>query len=119
MRRSSSALNPVSSWSSRSAFAEGGDPTSAYPPGSAQRPLSARLMRTTRPRSSNAATEHPTFGLAMPTSARYGPARTAAWALAYYADLSALSGTLLNALTVLVGGLLGTVLGDRLAERLR
>jgi uncharacterized membrane protein YqgA involved in biofilm formation len=33
--------------------------------------------------------------------------------------LSALSGTLLNALTVLVGGLLGTVLGDRLAERLR
>jgi uncharacterized membrane protein YqgA involved in biofilm formation len=39
--------------------------------------------------------------------------------LAYYADLSALSGTLLNALTVLVGGLLGTVLGDRLAERLR
>src|SRR5258706_9634424 len=39
--------------------------------------------------------------------------------LAYYADLSALSGTLLNALTVLVGGLLGTVLGDRLAQRLR
>jgi uncharacterized membrane protein YqgA involved in biofilm formation len=39
--------------------------------------------------------------------------------LAYYAELSALSGTLLNALTVLVGGLLGTVLGDRLAERLR
>ena len=39
--------------------------------------------------------------------------------LAYYADLSALSGTLLNALTVLVGGLLGTVLGDRLPERLR
>jgi len=33
--------------------------------------------------------------------------------------LSALSGTLLNALTVLVGGLLGTVLGDRLSERLR
>ena len=33
--------------------------------------------------------------------------------------MSALSGTLLNALTVLVGGLLGTVLGDRLAERLR
>jgi len=33
--------------------------------------------------------------------------------------LSALSGTLLNALTVLVGGLLGTVLGDRLPERLR
>ncbi|MDP9251811.1 MAG: DUF554 domain-containing protein [Chloroflexota bacterium] len=30
-----------------------------------------------------------------------------------------LSGTLLNALTVLVGGLLGTVLGDRLPERLR
>ncbi len=39
--------------------------------------------------------------------------------LAYYADLSALSGTLLNALTVLVGGLFGTVLGDRLPERLR
>jgi uncharacterized protein len=39
--------------------------------------------------------------------------------LAYYADLSALSGTLFNALTVLVGGLLGTVLGDRLPERLR
>ncbi len=37
----------------------------------------------------------------------------------YYADLSALSGTLLNALTVLVGGLLGTVLGDRLPESLR
>jgi uncharacterized protein len=37
----------------------------------------------------------------------------------YYADLSALSGTLLNALTVLVGGLLGTVLGDRLSESLR
>jgi uncharacterized membrane protein YqgA involved in biofilm formation len=33
--------------------------------------------------------------------------------------LAALSGTLLNALTVLVGGLLGTVLGDRLPERLR
>ena len=33
--------------------------------------------------------------------------------------MSALSGTLLNALTVLVGGLLGTVLGDRLPERLR
>jgi uncharacterized membrane protein YqgA involved in biofilm formation len=33
--------------------------------------------------------------------------------------LSALSGTLLNTLTVLVGGLLGTVLGDRLPERLR
>jgi len=33
--------------------------------------------------------------------------------------LSALSGTLLNVLTVLVGGLLGTVLGDRLPERLR
>jgi uncharacterized membrane protein YqgA involved in biofilm formation len=33
--------------------------------------------------------------------------------------LSALSGTLLNALTVLVGGLLGTVLGDRLSQRLR
>ena len=30
-----------------------------------------------------------------------------------------LSGTLLNVLTVLVGGLLGTVLGDRLPERLR
>ena len=39
--------------------------------------------------------------------------------LAYYADLSALSGTLLNALTVLIGGLLGTALGDRLPERLR
>ena len=39
--------------------------------------------------------------------------------LAYYADLSALSGTLLNALTVLVGGLLGTVLGDRLPDRIR
>ena len=39
--------------------------------------------------------------------------------LAYYAELSALSGTLLNVLTVLVGGLLGTVLGDRLPERLR
>lgn len=33
--------------------------------------------------------------------------------------MSALSGTLLNVLTVLVGGLLGTVLGDRLPERLR
>jgi uncharacterized membrane protein YqgA involved in biofilm formation len=33
--------------------------------------------------------------------------------------LAALSGTLLNALTVLVGGLLGTILGDRLPERLR
>lgn len=33
--------------------------------------------------------------------------------------MSALSGTLFNALTVLVGGLLGTVLGDRLPERLR
>ena len=33
--------------------------------------------------------------------------------------MSALSGTLLNALTVFVGGLLGTVLGDRLPERLR
>jgi uncharacterized membrane protein YqgA involved in biofilm formation len=33
--------------------------------------------------------------------------------------LSALSGTLLNALTVLVGGLLGTFLGDRLPERIR
>ena len=33
--------------------------------------------------------------------------------------MSALSGTLLNALTVLVGGLLGTVLGNRLSERLR
>ncbi len=31
----------------------------------------------------------------------------------------ALSGTLLNAATVLVGGLLGTVLGDRLPERMR
>ncbi|HUG04984.1 MAG TPA: DUF554 domain-containing protein [Candidatus Limnocylindria bacterium] len=33
--------------------------------------------------------------------------------------MSALSGTLLNVLTVLAGGLLGTVLGDRLPERLR
>jgi hypothetical protein len=33
--------------------------------------------------------------------------------------VAALSGTLLNAATVLVGGLLGTVLGDRLPERLR
>lgn len=33
--------------------------------------------------------------------------------------MAALSGTLLNAATVLVGGLLGTVLGDRLPERLR
>lgn len=33
--------------------------------------------------------------------------------------MSALSGTLLNALTVLVGGLLGTFLGDRLPERIR
>ena len=33
--------------------------------------------------------------------------------------LLALSGTLLNAATVLVGGLLGTVLGDRLSERIR
>jgi uncharacterized protein len=33
--------------------------------------------------------------------------------------VGALSGTLLNAATVLVGGLLGTVLGDRLPERLR
>jgi len=33
--------------------------------------------------------------------------------------LLALSGTLLNAATVLVGGLLGTVLGDRLPERMR
>ena len=33
--------------------------------------------------------------------------------------MSALSGTLLNVLTVVVGGLLGTVLGDRLPERLR
>ena len=31
----------------------------------------------------------------------------------------ALSGTLLNAATVLVGGLLGTALGDRLPERIR
>ena len=33
--------------------------------------------------------------------------------------MAALSGTILNAATVLVGGLLGTVLGDRLPERLR
>jgi len=33
--------------------------------------------------------------------------------------LVALSGTLLNAATVLVGGLLGTLLGDRLPERIR
>jgi uncharacterized membrane protein YqgA involved in biofilm formation len=33
--------------------------------------------------------------------------------------VGALSGTLLNAATVFVGGLLGTVLGDRLPERLR
>ena len=33
--------------------------------------------------------------------------------------MTALSGTLLNAATVLVGGLLGTALGDRLPERLR
>jgi uncharacterized protein len=33
--------------------------------------------------------------------------------------LIALSGTLLNAATVLVGGVLGTVLGDRLPERIR
>jgi uncharacterized membrane protein YqgA involved in biofilm formation len=33
--------------------------------------------------------------------------------------LAALSGTLLNAATVLVGGILGTVLGDRLPERMR
>ena len=33
--------------------------------------------------------------------------------------MAALSGTLLNATTVLIGGLLGTVLGDRLPERLR
>ena len=31
----------------------------------------------------------------------------------------ALSGTLLNAATVLFGGLVGTVVGDRLPERLR
>jgi len=31
----------------------------------------------------------------------------------------ALSGTLLNAATVLVGGVIGTVLGDRLPERIR
>ncbi|TME73949.1 MAG: DUF554 domain-containing protein [Chloroflexi bacterium] len=43
----------------------------------------------------------------------------AAWASHTTQTLSALSGTLLNALTVLVGGLLGTVLGDRLPERLR
>src|SRR5512132_301210 len=40
--------------------------------------------------------------------------------LAYYGlRVIALSGTLLNAATVLVGGLLGTFLGDRLPERLR
>jgi uncharacterized membrane protein YqgA involved in biofilm formation len=33
--------------------------------------------------------------------------------------VAALSGTLLNAATVLIGGILGTVLGDRLPERLR
>ena len=33
--------------------------------------------------------------------------------------MTALSGTLLNCATVLVGGVLGTVLGDRLPERLR
>lgn len=33
--------------------------------------------------------------------------------------MSALSGTLLNAVTVLIGGLAGTMLGDRLPERLR
>ena len=33
--------------------------------------------------------------------------------------MGALSGTLLNAATVLVGGLVGTVVGDRLPERLR
>ena len=33
--------------------------------------------------------------------------------------MAALSGTLLNAVTVLIGGLLGTALGDRLPERLR
>jgi len=43
----------------------------------------------------------------------------AAWASHTTQTLSALSGTLLNALTVLAGGLLGTVLGDRLPERLR
>jgi uncharacterized membrane protein YqgA involved in biofilm formation len=43
----------------------------------------------------------------------------AAWASHTTQTLSALSGTLLNALTVLIGGLLGTVLGDRLPERLR
>ena len=34
------------------------------------------------------------------------------------AFLSAISGTLLNALTVLIGGILGTVLGNRLPERI-
>jgi len=43
----------------------------------------------------------------------------AAWASHTTQTLAALSGTLLNALTVLVGGLLGTFLGDRLPERLR
>ena len=33
--------------------------------------------------------------------------------------MAAISGTLLNAATVLIGGLLGTVVGDRLPERLR
>src|SRR5581483_8519354 len=40
--------------------------------------------------------------------------------LAYYGPLVfALSGTLLNAATVLAGGILGTFLGDRLPERIR
>jgi uncharacterized membrane protein YqgA involved in biofilm formation len=43
----------------------------------------------------------------------------AAWVSHTTQTLAALSGTLLNALTVLVGGLLGTFLGDRLPERLR
>ncbi|HKC91752.1 MAG TPA: DUF554 family protein, partial [Candidatus Limnocylindria bacterium] len=33
--------------------------------------------------------------------------------------MAALSGTLLNAATVLIGGLIGTLLGDRLPQRLR
>ena len=40
-----------------------------------------------------------------------------AWQETSVAFFFAISGTLLNALTVLIGGLLGTVLGDRLPER--
>jgi uncharacterized membrane protein YqgA involved in biofilm formation len=42
-----------------------------------------------------------------------------AWASHTTVVLPALSGTLLNAATVLVGGILGTVLGDRLPARIR